>query len=64
MRPIAHVRRGSFRAYISLRDLEADGARSITTVRQRGKGKLMKRLLSRLLLLSVFIAFPAQAVTS
>jgi inhibitor of cysteine peptidase len=41
--------------------LEADGARSFTTVRQRGKGKLMKRLLSRLLLLSVFIALPAQA---
>jgi inhibitor of cysteine peptidase len=41
--------------------LEVDGARSFTTVRQRGKGKLMKRLLSRLLLLSVFIALPAQA---
>jgi inhibitor of cysteine peptidase len=41
--------------------LEADGARSFTTVRQPGKGKLMKRLLSRLLLLSVFVALPAQA---
>jgi inhibitor of cysteine peptidase len=41
--------------------LEADGARSFTTVRQRGKRKLMKRLLSRLLLLSVFVALPAQA---
>jgi inhibitor of cysteine peptidase len=41
--------------------VEADGACRVATDRQCGKGKLMKRLLSRLLAFSLFIALPAQA---
>jgi inhibitor of cysteine peptidase len=41
--------------------LEAGRARRVAPDRQCGKGKFMKRLLSRLLLFSLFIALPAQA---